>query len=1746
MEKKERASVLSKKLLGVLLVIAVIVSAVGVGLTTYDKSFKTPQSHAIDEFNASTYRRPSPNVTIDATDVIRVGSSDATMGPGNSIKKATASGVPEISGTYASHALAGETAYWPTISFASSANVNITEISLSGSGINAAPTLTSGSLTNTTAATWEIRSGTAEAGGLVKIAITYTYTWNNTYTGVNVTDTYTTNAYSYVENIIFPAGVWAFTAAGSSNSNKADVPYISRILGRGVYGELLNFSSTSGDYQSGYVDFSTGDYFTAVSASNFTRVMLKSDPPSPGTGDRTIANGTDTYASGDPHRGKAVIYREADSSLEDNNVRMHFFIHKSSRSGVNLTWETIHTRDGDTTYQGSTGNDLGSSGTASWTALAPTGPKDGTVSDNGPYSGFITAGMQITSNFQGTGAAGTYTMINQWTGKGKAEGVPSKTNWMQYYVAQTIQIIVLNRSTLRTNLNKIIGITQKTVTDANKVVTVVTANGSDPTSGGITNTNKGKNPQEWYYSANWSGYVTAYENMWLHAQKPNTTQANIDSVATAGNTAYANLTLRGANYSQATGASLVIGLGNTYNGSTVKPLNTSLTAIANGDGTYNSKLTDWKQNQNYFTVESKNALNAAITAANNAKNANYNVLYQPYVDHCAKELQLAVENLEYKQNTVTFDSNTGAGYMAPQTIQAGSSAILYSNTFSKTGHIFTGWNTQADGSGTAYANGANFNMGADSVTLYAQWQNNSFTISFNSNGGTAVATVTKDYGTQIAAPTAPAKTGYAFAGWYTDSGLNTAVSWPHTVVADATFYAKWTVKSYIITFNANGGNGSMGNQSVDFGATVTLSENNYSRTGYSFAGWNTQADGNGTAYADKASYGPMGTANVTLYAQWAPKQYTITFNTAGGSSVAPITQAYGSAVTPPAAPTRPGYVFGGWYPQVPAFMPAEDLVCVAQWEANQHTISFMTNGGTSIDPITDKDSTEVSAPTAPTRDGYTFAGWFADEELAQAVSWPHTIAANVTFYAKWTPNTYTVNYNGNGSDSGSTLSSQHTYNVTDALAQNGFSKAGYSFAGWNTAADGSGTEYYDQQLVMNLSQADGSSVTLFAQWTPNNYTVAFHSMGGSDVDPITDVVGTQISEPSQPTRTGYDFAGWYADAQFSQAVAWPYTIGSSNVVFYAKWDLVNEYTVTFDANGGEGGASVEVRHGEMPVPPTVRRVGYAFTGWTPALTEATQDATYTAQWVKTSIEVKATEDNMIAVQITGYSDDYSYQIWSYQKITSDLILDDESNVPVNQWVLSMPYQKGSMGTVKDGKLTFEIGKFTSPNENYTIALRIADENGDYIFELRDSYTPDDLDIAVITKILVDGEYVKGSAQNDGDGHSNNFVVKEIKTGAQVTIKVLGNLQGLDYTATVEETGDELTATNGNEFVWNISILQPHRYNVKVTASNGNSHDSRTVHFTLYQLSGAEYAEIDSLDITGGNLNLVPQNIGITADFTNNIGVFFYKISEPGRKAQISSGTHSTLNTVSQEIGKFGYYQLTGLVNRVDGIQNPTGYDDGIIKFFNIRRSNAPSSIVVETKVNGSAVNPANPINKGDAIRVEGTADIAGIGSTPVQYSFWRYDAKGYVLVKDWSFDNFLDWTPGKVGNYNIEVRAKGEDAGSYEVHKSIALSIVDPDESIAQGVQITINADELNANAQARVPIVIRASASSTNGQDLLYKFYVYDEFMKTRTLQNYSANQECLWTPRKAGTYEIMVLVKNQVSYGKYDAIKKVTVTVD
>ncbi len=172
---------------------------------------------------------------------------------------------------------------------------------------------------------------------------------------------------------------------------------------------------------------------------------------------------------------------------------------------------------------------------------------------------------------------------------------------------------------------------------------------------------------------------------------------------------------------------------------------------------------------------------------------------------------------------------------------------------------------------------------------------------------------------------------------------------------------------------------------------LTLRGALFTRAGYTQVGWST-VDGGEKVYGFEDVY----TQNeaLTLYPVWNTNKYTITFDTNGGSEIAPITQDYGTEITAPDKPTRKGYTFKGWNKEIPETMPAENITVKAQWEINQYTITFDTNGGSKIAPITQDYGTEITAPDNPTRKGYTFKGW--DKEIPETMP-----AENITITARW-------------------------------------------------------------------------------------------------------------------------------------------------------------------------------------------------------------------------------------------------------------------------------------------------------------------------------------------------------------------------------------------------------------------------------------------------------------------------------------------------------------------------------------------------------------------------------------------------------------------------------------------------------------------------------------------------------------------------------------------------------------------------
>ena len=291
--------------------------------------------------------------------------------------------------------------------------------------------------------------------------------------------------------------------------------------------------------------------------------------------------------------------------------------------------------------------------------------------------------------------------------------------------------------------------------------------------------------------------------------------------------------------------------------------------------------------------------------------------------------------------------------------------------FTRVGYTQVGWST-VDGGEKVY-DFKDIYTKNEALTLYPVWNTNKYTIAFDTNGGSEIAPITQDYGTEITAPDNPTRKGYTFKGW--DKAI------PETMPAEnITVKAQWEINQYTITFDTNGGS-EIAPITQDYGTKITAPDKP-TRKGYTFKGW------------DKAIPETMPAENITVKAQWEINQYTITFDTNGGSEIAPITQDYGTEITAPDNPTRKGYTFKGWDKEIPETMPAENMTVKAQWEINQYTIAFDTNGGSEIAPITQDYGTEITAPDKPTRKGYTFKGW--DKEIPETMP-----AESITITARW-------------------------------------------------------------------------------------------------------------------------------------------------------------------------------------------------------------------------------------------------------------------------------------------------------------------------------------------------------------------------------------------------------------------------------------------------------------------------------------------------------------------------------------------------------------------------------------------------------------------------------------------------------------------------------------------------------------------------------------------------------------------------
>ncbi|MHB1314959.1 MAG: InlB B-repeat-containing protein [Christensenellales bacterium] len=395
--------------------------------------------------------------------------------------------------------------------------------------------------------------------------------------------------------------------------------------------------------------------------------------------------------------------------------------------------------------------------------------------------------------------------------------------------------------------------------------------------------------------------------------------------------------------------------------------------------------------------------------------------------------------------SVTFSYQSGA---ADQSIQAPyDTAVSAPEQPARAGYIFGGWYREP-----GCLNAWNFDTDrvTGNMTLYAKWTlQTACTVTFDSQGGTAVASKTVKSNTAVRAPRSPLLTGYKFKGWYREPACVSTWNFRTKVTEDMTLYAKWAPNTYKVTFKTQGGRPVAAKKAL-FDTTIPAPLAP-TRTGYTFDGWYKEAVCvNPWVFETDKVLG-----NTSLYAKWIINIYTIAFDSRGGTPIETISAPYNSRINAPAPPELTGYTFKGWYKD-PACrrswnfrahkVGAQDMVLYAKWAINIYKVTFNTQGGSAAGQRKVQYNALLPMPKTPIRKGYTFSGWYCEPECINAWNFgSDTITYDRTLYAKWTVNMYTVTFNTMGGTPIEPAAVQHGATAAEPAPP---AKEGYTFSGW--------------------------------------------------------------------------------------------------------------------------------------------------------------------------------------------------------------------------------------------------------------------------------------------------------------------------------------------------------------------------------------------------------------------------------------------------------------------------------------------------------------------------------------------------------------------------------------------------------------------------------------------------------------------------------------------------------------------------
>ena len=593
-----------------------------------------------------------------------------------------------------------------------------------------------------------------------------------------------------------------------------------------------------------------------------------------------------------------------------------------------------------------------------------------------------------------------------------------------------------------------------------------------------------------------------------------------------------------------------------------------------------------------------------------------------------------------KTYVVSYNANGGSGAMPTNgTFQYGGSTRIGAEKPSRDGFTFKEWNSSPDGLGQKYSAGETYKTPED-LTLYAIWNGKNFYVYYK-QGSKNLGSKSVIYGNAYGELMIPEQTGYNFDGWYLDDKFTQLIT-PTTQIAVAgshSIYAKFSEKTYTISYDANGGTGAPDNQIKKYSSGINLSSVKPKRTGYTFAGW---IDEKGNSYSTNSYYNTN--ADLTLTAVWEPDKYTVTLNANGGEN-GPESQTkfYGTAlIITDEVPTKAGFDFVEWntkadgsgtsYPKGSKYTSNSSITLYAIWEKAKVRVAYDLDGGENGPKeqvrVQGDGGSIILSKTIPTKEGFNFINW-TDGENTYEPGFEYKGEESLTLKAVWERKKYNITYYANNGTTESTIK-QKEYGIDYSIAPCSFNKTGYKCTKWNTDPNGNGTSY-----IVGKAYTQNDSLTLYAVWEPETYYIYF--ITGVNSNTVREVQRTYSTAfgtlPAPFERPGYTFEGWYRN---NGKKVYPTDIYNTagDITLRANW-VANTYKITLDygiADMPSTSLDITYDHNYTDIP-TPEKDGYIFAGWftekggdveiknsTPMTTPS--DHTLYAAWVKNPVFVK--------------------------------------------------------------------------------------------------------------------------------------------------------------------------------------------------------------------------------------------------------------------------------------------------------------------------------------------------------------------------------------------------------------------------------------------------------------------------------------------------------------------------------------------